>query len=69
MARYLFKLRKTSCLLMEWSSAMSSGSSRACSIALATWLAFPPWKSLMEALANKGVSSNIKAGSQAGGVT
>ena len=28
MARYLFKLRKTSCLLMERSLAMSSGSSR-----------------------------------------
>ena len=36
MARYLFKLRKTSCLLMDRSSAMSMGSSRACSTASAT---------------------------------
>ena len=37
-ARYLFRLRKTSCLLMDRSSAMSSRSKKACS----TTSAIPP---------------------------
>ena len=36
MEGYLLRLRKTSCLLMDCNLAISSGSSRACSIALAT---------------------------------
>lgn len=35
-ARSLFKLRKTSCFLIVLRSAMSPGSSRACSVASAT---------------------------------
>ena len=35
MEGYLLRLRKTSCLFMDRNLAISSGSSRACSIALA----------------------------------
>ena len=49
MARFLFKLRNTSCFLIELRSAISVGSSRACSTMLATYPALPCWNSLIEA--------------------
>ena len=65
-ARFLFKLRNTSWFLMPLRSTISAGSNRACSMALATYLAFPCWKSLMEALLGKGAPSNTIVGAHAG---
>lgn len=53
-AKYLFILRKTSCLLIERNSAISPRRSKACSIASTTYPAVPPWKSRMEAVASNG---------------
>ena len=64
-ARSLFKLRNTSCFLIDLRSAMSTGSSKACSTALATYLALPCWKSLMEASLGRGALSNTMEGVQA----
>ena len=63
MPKYLLRLRKTSCLLKDRSSAIFERSSRVLSKASATWLPVPPWKSLMEALSIKGALLNIGAGS------
>ena len=57
-ARSLFRLRKTSCLLWDLRSAMSLRSSNACS----TVSAFLPRKSLIEALAGRGAPSSIGVG-------
>ena len=65
MPRYLLRLRKTSFLLMDRSSAMSVGSSKASLKAEATWHPVPPQKSLMDALSLKGSPLIIGAGSQA----
>ena len=40
-ARSLFKLRNTSCFLIDLRTAMSAGSSKAYSTTLATYPAFP----------------------------
>ena len=67
MARYLLRLRKILCLLIDRSSAISSGSSKACFTASATQPAVAPWKFLVEVVANKGTPSNIGTRSQARG--
>ena len=63
MPKYLLRLRKTSYLLNDQSSAISEGSSRVLSKASTTWLPVPPWKSLMEVLSIKGAPLSIEAGS------
>ena len=68
MPKYLLRLRKTSCLLKDRSSAISKGSSKVLSKASATWLPLPPWKPLMEALSIRGAPLSIGAGSQAWGL-
>ena len=65
MPKYPLRLKKTSYLLKDRSSAMSEGSNRALSKASAIWLSVPPWKSLMEALFIRGAPLSIRAGSQA----
>ena len=67
MPRYLLMWRKTSCLLIDCSSAMSLGSIKASSKAEATWHPSPPWKFLMDALSLKGSPLSIGARSQAWG--
>ena len=67
MPRYLLRLRKTLCLLIDRNSAMSLGSSKASSKAEVTWHPSPPWKSLMDALSLKGSPLSIGVGSQAWG--
>ena len=64
-ARSLFKLRNTSCFLIDLGTAMSVGSSKACSMTLATYPAFPCWKSLMEVSLSIGAPSNTMEGIQA----
>ena len=63
MPKYLLRLRKTSCLLKDRSSAISEDSNRVLSKASATWLLVPPWKSLMKALSIKGALLSIGVGS------
>lgn len=65
-ARSLFKLRNTSCFLINLKSAISLGSRKACYMASAMYPAFPCWNSLMEELAERAASSNTKEGFQAG---
>ena len=65
MPKYLLRLRKTSCFLIDLSSTISVGSSKAFSKAEATWHPLPPWKSLMDALSLKGSPLSIGARSQA----
>ena len=64
--RSLFKLRNTSCFLIDLRSAISSRSNKACSMPSATYPTLPYWKSLMDALASRAASSNTKAGVQVG---
>ena len=61
-ARFLFKVRNTSCFLIDRRSAKSPGSSRAYSTVSAMYLTFPYWKSLIEELARKGAPSSTKEG-------
>ena len=61
-ARSLFKLRNTSCFLIDLRSAISPTSNKACSTLLATYLALPCWKSLIDASAGRAAPSNTKAG-------
>ena len=65
MPKYLLRLKKTSCILMDRSSAISLGTSKASSKTEATWHPSPPWKSLMDALSLKGSPLSMEAGSQA----
>ena len=67
MPKYLLRLRKISCLLMDHSSAISLGSSKASSKVEATWHPSPPWKSLMNVLSLKGSPLSMGVGSQAWG--
>ena len=69
MARSLFKLRKTSCCLMDLRSAMSLGSNKDCSTASTTYPAVPRWKSRMEASLRRGAPSSFIRGAQAGPTT
>ena len=66
MARSLFKLRNTSYFLMDLRLAISVGSSKACSTALATYSALLCWKSLIEASRGKGALSSTREGVQVG---
>ena len=68
-ARSLFKPRKTSCFLMDLRSTISLGSSRGCSMTLATYPAVPLWKSRMKALLGRGASSTSKGGAEVGATT
>ena len=61
-ARSLFRVRNTSCFFMVLKLAMSSGSSSGCSRALATYPAFPFWKSLIEESRGRGDPFNTKGG-------
>lgn len=65
-ARSLFKLRNTSCFLINRRSTISVGSSKAYSTVLATYPSFPYWKSLMDKSLGKGAPSNTMEGVQAG---
>ena len=65
MPKYLLNLRKTSCLLIDCSSAISLGSNRASSKVEAMRHPSPPWKSLMDALSLKGSPLSMRAGNQA----
>ena len=67
MPKYHLRLRKTSCLLKDRSSAMSEGSNRALSKASAIWLPVPPWKFMTEALSIRGAPLSIEAENQACG--
>ena len=67
MPRYLLQLRKISFFLMFFSSDMSFGSSKASSMAEATWHPIPPLKSLSDASSLKGSSPCMGVGSQARG--
>ena len=69
LARSLFKPRKTSYFLMDLRLAISLGSNRGCSTALATYLAVPLWKSRMDTSLGRGALSSSKGGAQAGAVT
>ena len=61
-ARSLFRLRNTSCFLIDLRLAISLGSSKACSMASATYPALPYWKSLMDASAGRVAPSSTRAG-------
>ena len=61
-ARSLFRLRNTSCFLIDLKSTISPTSNKACSTLLATYLALPCWKSLIDASAGRAAPSNTKAG-------
>ena len=65
MPKYLLRLKKTSCILIDRNLAISLGSSKASSKAEATWHPSPPWKSLMDALSLKGSPLSMEARSQA----
>ena len=64
MARSLFKLRNTSCFLIDLRLAISVGSSKDCSTTLAMYPTFPCWKSLIEASLGKGTPSSTRGGAQ-----
>ena len=66
MARSLFKLRNISCFLIDLRLAMSVGSSRAYSTALAMYPALPYQKSLIEASLGKRAPSSTREGAQVG---
>ena len=66
MARSLFRLRNTSCFLMDMRSTMSLGSNRDCFTTWAMYPALPCWKSHMEASLGRGAPSSTRGGAQAG---
>lgn len=65
-ARSLFKVRYTSWFLIPLRLAILAGSNRACSTVLATYPAFPFWKSLMEVSLGRGAPSKSRERVQTG---